>query len=315
MKKEFEGMTLAEVKSKIVEMVNTYNKSTDPAERATIQVQSADFVKAYNELSKLNLYSKAMAAKIPEDKDHPDRKPTDEEKAACKLSFLIKTHHYGKADIKFEQSVAFDENKRAVSSVTASCSFDGTTTADMFDFIEWAEKANKKVTASGNWKVLTAVERERLNDEFRKSNASETEHKISKRTANDVLQKCFDALIFVPGGSGKNAIFPNTDCKNLIVNCGAEYKEKIKDDNDVDCGMTFYARKRWQNNIQRALYLILKNKKITYSYGDPEDTNAVLVEKSGKKSTAASKSANGKKKSAKEETTAPADKKNTADKK
>lgn len=270
----FEGMTLAETKTKLIDLVNRYNKSEDGTERAGIRIECDKFAEQYNTLSMLSLYAQAMADEIP-------------------LIYLIKAHHYGICSVKFEQSVSLSDDKKIVVSMSGNVSFDSKRKADMFDFIDWAEKSNKKVTTKGDWKLLTAIEREKINDEFRKGMNSDTEYKISKRVAHDVLQNCFDALIFVPSATGKNAIFPNKDCKNLIVSCAAEYKEKIKDNNSVDCSLSFFARKRWQNTIQNCLYLVLSEKTITYSYGDPEDakpnSEEAPVEKTSTKKTSPKK--------------------------
>ena len=155
---------------------------------------------------------------------------------------------------------------------------------DLFDFIVWAEKSNRKVVADGAWKTILAQQQTRINKEFKKAVSNEANYTVSKKTANDVLQICFDAIIMVPGESGKNSVFPNKDCKNLIVSCAAEYKETVKDDNDVDITLDFFKTKKWYSTIQSCLYMILKNKAITYTYGDPEEAiNSASVKVSGDK--------------------------------
>ena len=254
------GKTMAELLNELNGKVNTYNKSTDNVEKIRIEVESKDIVEQYNELSKLALYANALTDEIP-------------------IAFVVKAHHYPTISAKFVASTDIDETGKLVA-VKVGAVNTGNKNVDLFDFINWAEKSNKKVAANGNWKAILGTQRDFINKEFRKSIESDTNYTVSKNTANDVLQACFDALVFVPGKSGKNSIFPNKDCKNLIVACAAEYKETITDSNDVDPSMAFFKTKRWYSTIQSALFLILKNKTIVYTYGDPEESKVSAVKKS-----------------------------------
>ena len=245
MKEAMKSMTMAEVLDALNTAVDSYNESNSVLTEDNIK----KLVDQYAEMSKLTAYAEALKAEIP-------------------VSAIIKKHHYRTYSVQYKPIIDIVDGKtvaKKVGSVKA-----GNKNVDLFDFIAWAEAKNKKVAADPMWKSKLNIQRDVICKAFDKAVANKGEFKVSKTMANNVLQAVFDAIIFVPGASGKNAVFPNDDCKNLIITCGAEYKETINDSDDVDTSLNFFKDKKWRSLIQSALFLVLKDKTLTISFGDPE---------------------------------------------
>ena len=243
------SMTKLELLTALNEAAETYNKSHDDSVKAHLEVQAKGMMEQYNALAKLDVYAEVLETELP-------------------LAELIKKHHYSTIGVKYALNDDVVDGKlvsRKVASVVS-----GKKNIDMFDFIKWAEACNKKVAATDDWKSTLKAQQKLINAAFKKSVSHESNYSVSKTLANNVLKAVFDALVFIPSENGLNSVLPNKDCKNLIITCAAEYKETIADDDDVDVSLDFFKDKRWQSTIQSTLYIVLKNKTLTYSFGEEE---------------------------------------------
>lgn len=249
LKEAMKSMTMSEVLDALNKAVDDYNESNDYSKKVVLESDAKKLAEQYNEMAKLTVYAEALKAEIP-------------------VSAIVKKHHYGTYTVQYKPVIDLVDGKPVAKKVGSVKT--GTKNVDLFDFIVWAEAKNKKVAAEANWKSIINAQREIICKAFDKAVSNDGEFKVSKSMANDVLQAVFDAIIFVPGASGKNSVFPNKDCKNLIIACGAEYKETITDTDDVDTSLNFFKDKKWKSLIQSALFLVLKNKTLTLSFGDPE---------------------------------------------
>lgn len=242
------SMTMVELIEHLNTKVNEFNEATGTSELISLKAEIKTTADQYNEMSKFVAYAAALSTEMP-------------------LVSIIKTHHYDTRSVTYKPSTEVKDGKtivREFGSIKV-----GTRNVDAFDFIEWAKDRNKQVTAVANWKTILNAQRKKLNEEFKKAVESDKGYTVSKTTANNVLQAVYDALVFIPGESGKNAVFPNKDSKNIIIACAAEYKETIVD-GDVDASLNFFKDKHWKSIIQSTLYLVLSKKSLTYTYGDPE---------------------------------------------
>lgn len=249
LKEAMKSMTMSEVLDALNAAVDSHNVATDSSSKVTAKDKIKKLSEQYNEMAKLTAYAEALKAEIP-------------------VSAIVKKHHYSTRTVQYKPIIDIVEGKPVAKEVASVKT--GNKNVDLFDFIAWAEAKNKKVTAETNWKSVMNAQREIICKAFDKAVSHDSDYNVSKTMANDVLQAVFNAIIFVPGESGKNSVFPNKDCKNLIIACGAEYKETITDTDDVNAGLHFLKDKKWKSLVQSALFLVLQNKTLTISFGDPE---------------------------------------------
>lgn len=257
-KSNIKSMTMVELIEHLHAKVDEFNEATGTSELIAIKTEIKATADQYNEMSKFVAYSAALKTEMP-------------------LVSIIKGHHYETRSVTYKPGTEVKDGKTIVREFASVK--DGTRNVDMFDFIKFAEERNKQVTAvsTANWKTVLNAQRKKLNNEFKKAVESDKGYTVSKTTANNVLQAVYDALVFIAGESGKNAVFPNKDCKNIIIACAAEYKEAIVD-GDVDVSLNFFKDKHWKSIIQSTLYIVLSKKSLTYTYGDPEvDEDAAEV--------------------------------------
>lgn len=251
--KEIEKMNMNEVKRAIDTNVEAFNNSKDFAERTELKLEAKKLETHQNLLAKLDVYANALKAEMP-------------------LAHIVKLHHYEVVKMTYKM-VDDTENGKAIIRETASID-DANKNVDMFDFIEWAEGRSKKVTAESAWKAIIKGQRSELIKVFKKAAESSKTFTVSKTTANNVLQAVFDALVFIPGASGKNSVFPSNDAKNIIIACAADYRERINDTNGVDVSLHFLSDKKWKSLVQSALYLVLSKKNLVYLYADEPTAKA-----------------------------------------
>lgn len=245
------SMTMPEVKAALEEAVNSYNKSTDAAERTKLEIEAKDLVAQYNAISLLTDYAKFMA----------DDKP---------VVAIAKAYKCPTIGVKFAIADALVEGK--AKKVKVASVEDSTKTHNLIDFLEWAEKHNKKVAASADWKSKMEEARTAINGEFQKKMESEDGYKISKTVIKNSLQSVFDSIVFIAGEtSGKNAIYPTKDGVNIIDALAAELKESI-DNGEVEFTLQFLGKSKWRTLLFKVLHMSVKGKKLNYIYGDPEET-------------------------------------------
>lgn len=244
------SMTMPEVKAALEEAVNSYNKSTDAAERTKLEIEAKDLVAQYNAISLLTDYAKFMA----------DDKP---------IVAIAKAYKCPTIGVKFAIADALVEGK--AKKVKVASVEDSTKTHDLVNFLEWAEKHNKKIAAAADWKSKMEDARTAINGEFQKVMESDDGYKISKGVVKSNMQALFDSVVFVAGESGKNAIYPNKDGVNIIISIAADLKEAIED-GEVEFTLQFLGKSKWRSIIFKVLHLSVKGKKLNYTYGDPEET-------------------------------------------
>lgn len=267
MKNKMESMTMQEVLDALNTAVNTYNDSFDVSVRAEAEKTAKACTNKYNEMAKLTAYAHAI-------KDNGNE-----------LVNIIKCHHYDTKSVSYKPVESLTTDGRTVIKKMGAVK-DGTKNIDMFDFLVWAESRNKKIAANPGWKAVMNVQREALAKKFNEAADSSEAYTISKTFANNTLQAVFDALVFIASETGKNAVFPNKDCKLLVIACAAEYKETVTKSGDVDCSLEFLTAKKWQTLVQSAMFLVLKNKELKITFGAPEeDADSKEVEGESKPET------------------------------
>lgn len=260
MKEKIESMTMEEIKKALEVAVESYNGTKDAYERTKLEKECKDYVAKYNELAVLTDYAKILA--------NTGENP---------IVAIAKAYKYDIIAVKFNVVEDVVDGK-SVTVKVASVDETGKKTHNLIEFIEWAEKHNKKIAYATDWKAKMEDARTAINKDFQKVMESEDGYKTSKNVIKAAMQSLFDSMVFMPGESGKNAIYPTKDGVNIIVAIAADLKEAI-DSGEVAFTLQFLGKQKWRSLIFKVLHLSVKGKKIAYLYGDPEEKPKVKKSK------------------------------------
>lgn len=251
-----ESMTMEQAKTALENVVAQYNNTVDAAERTKLELDAKELSAKYNTLSLLTSYATVM-------------------KDAQPLVALAKAYNY--PTISFKTNVAdalVDGKAKKVKVASAETSVK---THNMYDFMEWAAKHNKKVAANGNWKSKAEEARRVINDEWKKYMDTEDGYKMSKTAIKNAVQGMFDALVFIPGESGKNAVIAKSAIANYLIALAARNKVEIED-GKINFKVEFLGSGNWRAKAFDVLHMAIEGKTFSVVYGDPEETvNAATV--------------------------------------
>lgn len=247
--KAMESMTMPEVKAALDELVNNYNKTTDISERVKLEVEAKELAAQYNAISLLTDYAKFMAADKP-------------------VVAIAKAYKYPTISFKLNVADAMIEGK--VKKVKVASVEDSTKTHNLYDFLEWAAKHNKKITAGTDWKSKAEEARSAINGEWKKFMESDDGYKMSKSAVKSAVQSMFDALVLIPGKSGKNSVIANGDIANYLIALAAQNKIAIED-GKVQFNVQFMSANNWKSKAFDVLHMAVEGKSFNTVYGDPEE--------------------------------------------
>ena len=248
MKKEMSAMTMAEIRTELDATVESYNARTNSADGVKLEVKARDLVADYNKAALVAAYSRLIKEENP-------------------VMSIVKEHFYATLSVKF--SVVDDTTKDGKVIAVKVASIENTTKYyDLFDFLDWAGKRNKKLTADPLYKGKVVDAQEKLNKRFSAMMQAEKTCTISKTLVNDALQSVFDSILFIAGEKGNNAIHPTKDGINIVIVTAADLKKNIED-GKVKFNLSFLSSRKWKSIIFDALHLAVTGKKVEYVYGDP----------------------------------------------
>lgn len=272
-----ESMTMPEAKAALEAAVKKYNETTDVVERTRIEVESKELANQYNALSLLTAYAAIMAEENP-------------------VVAIAKAYNYPTVSFKLNVADALVDGK--AKKVKVASVEDSTKTHNLYDFLDWTAKHNKNVAASGDWKSKAEAARGVINGEWKKYMESDDGYKMSKTAVKTAVQAMFDALIFIPGASGKNSVIATGSIANYLIALAAQAKTSILD-GKVKFKVDFMSANNWKSKAFDVLHMAVEGKTFDITYGDPEETvNAATVktETAGEKPVSKPKSKGSKKK-------------------
>jgi hypothetical protein len=263
MNKDMTNMTVAEMEAALSTAVNSYNESWDSSDRAELEKQAGALVTNIAKAVKFNTYAAALREELP-------------------LVWLIKLHHYSVKSVAYKVVDTPNAAGRVVPKKHGAVK-DTNKNVDIFDFLNWCEDRNRSVAHDKAWKSIMSAQLKVLSAKFKEACDAEDEFTISRTFAGNALAKVFDALVFIPcENCDKNALMPNKHAKLLVTTCAAQYRESISDANTVSCELNFLTASNWKKLVQSALYIVLENKEVTLTFGEPE-VDAKPKKKSDKK--------------------------------
>lgn len=273
-----ESMTMPEVKAALEAAVKKYNETADVAERTRLEVEAKELATQYNALSLLTAYAAIMGEDKP-------------------VVAIAKAYNYPTISFKLNVADALVDGK--AKKVKVASIDDSTKTHNLYDFLDWTAKHGKNVTASGDWKTKAEAARSIINNEWKKFMESDDGYKMSKTAVKTAVQDMFDALVFIPGPSGKNSVIAKNDAANYLIALAAQAKTAILD-GKVNFKVDFMSANNWKSKAFDVLHMAVEGKTFNITYGDPEETvNAATVvktEPAGEKPASKAKAKSSKKK-------------------
>lgn len=263
--KKTENRTMATVLNELNNSVDKYNEATNAAERVNLAVEHKNLVQEYNELSLLNSYAEFMKEDKP-------------------LVALAKAYYYKTVNVKDAvHNEVVDGVQR--SSVTRSVK-EGDKKLDIIKFIDWTEERNKSVAAEKDWKIKIAAARNSIENEWKKFFASNKDsHSMSIGKAKKALQAMFDALVFIPSETGKNAIIANGNIAKWVLGF-ANSRKDAKVDGEIVITGNVLPRATWNALQLDILHAAVAEKTFDIIYGEPEDEASDKVKNGTKKTQA-----------------------------
>ena len=227
-----QGMTCEQMKTKLKEVVDAHNESTDLAERNKLR-QSATVLKDdYNKTSLLDVYAEAMEAENP-------------------MLAFIKAYTYPTLSVGSKKDTG-----------NLSVKDDGKAVMNLWEFVEWAAGRNKQVVKALDWKAKSTEAQKVLVDVVEKFIDNDTKPEVGElKTA---LQTAFNSVVMVPGENGNNSIIAKSKaCRIIIATCAnMDYKS---------FQANFGQSKTWQKQFLAFLNRAAEGKEFTLTFGDPED--------------------------------------------
>lgn len=249
MKKSFEGMTMAEIRAELSTSVDKYNLSQNADERVEMAMAHKDMVQAYNELSLLSVYGKCLAA------EHP-------------VVALAKTYYYDTISVK--DTPHNEEVNGIMRSVVTRAITDGTAKLNLTKFITWTAECNKNVAAAKNWAEVVESSRKVVETEWKKYFVSKGDtHSFSTKKVKEAMQKMFDAVVFIPSESGKNAMIATGNIAKWTIAHANERKDS-REDGKISIKTTVLSKARWSVLQMDALHLAAEGKTFDIVYGEEE---------------------------------------------
>lgn len=250
-----EKRTLNVILDELNKVVDAYNELdvSDP-KRADLAKQSNELTKEYNELSLLTVYSTCAATELP-------------------VKALVETFNYDTVSTKDASHREVDEEGCARLKFTRSINQTKKALV-LVKFLEWAAEANKKVTATQDWKVkmldVKAVVREEWK-KFHKSDKDSTSISVKKMKA--AVQDMFDSLIFIPTEKGENSVV----AKGGIVRSMFQFSSMADTSAEKNTTIgTVLPDRIWNIILMKSLLAAVEGKQLTVNFEEEvtDDTKA-----------------------------------------
>lgn len=242
------GKTCEEIRAELAELVDKYNESTDPVEKAEITLTEKKLEELYAQTSFHKEYTECSHAEYP-------------------IVELAKRFTYKTVTAQLKPHKITVNGK--LMNVTSQSLVDGEKKFDVQKFIEWAIEGNTPV-CKPNWKTAINDCRLAVEKEWKKFFASKGDTTaFSKKAVKTACQAMFDALIFVPceNDKEKNANMATSEFAKWLIGTAIESKSFRNSSGEITLSAEVLSRKRWGNLLLEVLHMSVKDKEFTVSYG------------------------------------------------
>lgn len=255
-KAEIENLTKQEVYDLLDAKVVAINESNDPEEKAKLAEQCKVLCTKYNELSMLTVYGACAKAEKP-------------------VLEFAQTYYYPTVSTKDELAEDLtDDGRKIIKSVRTIN--EGEKRLDLFDFLKWAEKTNRTVTAEKHWKGACEETRNSIESEWKKIFSSGAENnKISFGKIKTNLQKMYDALLFIPSENGNNRVMATGAVARYLFGFANVRKDSRTKDGEIKITKSILSTRQWVTLVMDALHETVKDKDyapntLEFEYGSDE---------------------------------------------
>ena len=250
-KKNTEARTMNVVLEDIKLNIDKLNaaKSED---KPDIEVKIVELEKEYNELSLLNSWGTFVAAENP-------------------MVAFAKAYNY---PVIGHKTVPHRETVNGAKVVTYTTVLDTTKTRllNVTEFVEWNEERNVQIVHDTNWRGALNDARDAVIAQWKAFFAAKGDtRKVSITKMKKALQTMVDALVFVPGENGNNAVIVKSDIAKAVFAFSNSRRDGLQ--GNVLPGGT------WKKLQMDVLHAVVEGKEFTITYGDPveedeaEETN------------------------------------------
>ena len=250
MKKMYENLTLDQLRAMLDEAVEKHNTADNSVARVEARIECKDIEEAYNELSLRTVYADCMKEEQP-------------------LVAFVKKFYYHTVSTKTK--VDNDVVDGVAKSLEVASVVENDRKMSLFKFIDWAKDRNKFITKDKNYKTATNNARNAINAVWEDFKNSKDKTEMSKNAIKKALQPMFDALVFIKGKSGKNAVIATGDIAFYIIALAGELKTVADDKKKPNFNIEFLKKQAWDGHILNMLHMAVEGKTFDVVYGDPEN--------------------------------------------
>lgn len=240
---EAKAKTMPELMEEIKANISQYNLSEDAAEKIELEVALKKLEEDYNELSMLTSWATFLEAENP-------------------MVAFAKAYTYpcvGHTDVPHR------DTKNGVKTVvkTRVLNTDKNTLLNVAAFVDWTNEKGQCVARDERWKTKVADARDAIIAAWRKFKAAKGDKtQIDVGKMKTALQSMVDALVFIEGKNGGNAIVVKSSLVRDIFSVANTRKDGLK----IDC----LSKGAWAKLQMDILYAAVDNKEFTVIYGDEE---------------------------------------------
>ena len=261
---EIKKLTKQQVYDLLEEKVDAINDGIEDDElRMEVDAECKELCKKYNELSMLTIYGVCAKAEYP-------------------VLEFAQTYYYPTISTMDELAEEMDEVGKKHTFIVRRID-EGEKRLDLFDFLQWAEKCNKVVTAQKVWLSACNSTRNSIETEWKKVFSSDAENnKISFGKIKTNLQAMYDALLFIPSEKGNNRVMATGAVARYLFGFANTRKDGRTKDGDIKITKSILSTKQWVTLVMDALHETVKDKDyapkdLGLEYGSDEDGNDVVV--------------------------------------
>ena len=253
-----EKRTMEVVLSEIKANITNFNLSANPVEKNKLELALKTLETEYNELSVLNTWTGFIAEENP-------------------MVAFAKAYDY---PIVGHKDVDHRETKDGVKTVVRTRVLDEVKTRilNVSDFIEWTEERNASVAHDKNWRKAVNNARDSVIDQWKGFMTSKGDTRVvSIGKMTKALQAMVDALVFIEGEKGGNAVKVQRAVAKAVFALCNQRKDGLKG--------SIMPASVWKKMQVDVLHAAVAGKEFTINYGDEEDTEPVVEEKTEETAT------------------------------
>ena len=247
MKESVNMRTMEVVLREVKDNISRFNLSTDPVEKNQLELALKTLETEYNELSLLNTWAGFMKADNPMvafanayEYDIIGHKDVDHRETNNGVKTVVRTR-------------VLDENKTRMLSVQ--------------EFVEWTEERNASVAHDKKWRTAVNNARESVIDQWKGFMAAKGDSRVvSIGKMKKALQAMVDALVYVEGEKGGNAVIVKGDIAKAVFALCNQRKDGLKG--------SVMSASVWKKLQVDVLHAAVSGKEYTINYGDEEDEAA-----------------------------------------